>query len=201
MPEIDSRTAIPELVAKPVHMASHDSISMWCEAGRGATEHGRGPVPMGRLHPMAENMGALLFVSRPSEDLRQAAVYYTQAHYGCGPFVDAYEHLGNVAQVYPRLPFNIVRGEVELTSEALSVLCGDDCRITLLYAIKNEGSGLDVYVQAYPQFPPNRCSLFRVEADDPMEWWRCRSYTYRGSVSIPASILPEGGTTTLVRRL
>ena len=177
--------------ATAMDVANCDSISIWCEAGRGVTVHGRGPVPIGRLHPMSQSMGSLLIVCRLNEDLRQAAVYFTMAHYGCGPFVDAYEHLGNVAQVYPTLAFDVVGGEVELSSEALSVLCGNSCRITLAYAVKSEHGGLDVYMQTYPQFPPDRCSHFRVDADDPMEWWRCRSYHYYGPVFIPASMLPE----------
>ena len=163
-------------------MATHGSISVLCEAVRGATVHGQGPVPMGLLPGTAPTMGSLLFVTRPSEDLRRAAVYYTQAHYGYGPFVGCYEHLGNVAQVYPRLPFDVVGGEVELMSESLSVLCGDRCRITLAYASEREVGGLDVYMQTYPQVPPDLYSHFVVQGDDPMEWWRCRSYAYHGPV-------------------
>ena len=166
----------------PAAMTSQESISVLCEAGRGATAHALGVVPMGLLSPLAPTMGTLLFVTRAGEDLRQAAVYFTQVHYGCGPFVDSYEHIGTIAQLYPQLPFEVVGGVVQLGDETLSVLCGQGSRSTLVFAIKREDGDLDVFMQMFPQVPSNLYSHFVAQGDDPMQWWRCRSCFYHGPV-------------------
>ena len=150
-------------------------------------------------------VGSLLFMSDPSQQLRNYDVYHSQSSVALGPFSQAYDYLGKVNVVYagviPELPDRVFasmreRGILDMRAQGIWELCGDASPVHEMYAMSSVGGGLDLYVHTMGQSPAALYSHYHLEIDEPSNWWMAERYAYLGLVTMPewGPAVPAGAT-------
>lgn len=152
------------------------------------------PVPAGVGHGM-RYAGTLMFMSDPSHRLDSYDVFHSHSNVGMGPFSQSYVHLGKLHEVYVVPPLSGQRSELcmregDPRNRTIRQICGYDSPIHQIWAFGHPEKGLDLYVQTMGSNPPDIFSHYWVDVAVPSEWWRARSYTYVGDVSMPEWAAP-----------